>query len=487
MSLAFIPLYIKFLGIEAYGIIGIFTSLVAIFSLFDMGMGATLNRETARLSAQPDGAQRIRDLARTLELIYWLLAGLIAVVVFFMAPLISGFWIKPQALSVVTITDAFAFMGLAIAFQFPFSLYAGGMAGLQKHVSLNLLTATMATLRFGGAAMVLWLVEPTILAFFSWQILVGALQSFMAAMLLWRRLPKSECAARFNGALLRQVWRFAAGVTGISILGVVLAQMDKIVLSKLLTLEMFGYYSLASVVASGLYVIISPVFTAIFPRFSQLIAHRDEEDVKQLYHQSAQLLSVLLLPIAWVLAAFSREILLLWTADPIVADKAHALVSLLVIGTAINGLIHVPYALQLGYGWTRFGLYQNLVSILLLPPLLIVMTKWYGPEGAAITWIALNVGYLLIGQQIMHSRFLRGEKWRWYISDVFSPFMGVFLMASAISWWDSWDVREHIKGSLIWMLVLYGLLLLTAVLFAPHIRKQLSGIMKYLIGKPHAS
>ncbi len=44
MSLAFIPLYIKFLGIEAYGIIGFFTTLQAMFTLLDLGLGYTLNR-----------------------------------------------------------------------------------------------------------------------------------------------------------------------------------------------------------------------------------------------------------------------------------------------------------------------------------------------------------------------------------------------------------------------------------------------------------
>ena len=38
MALAFVPLYIKYLGIEAYGLIGIFVVIQAWLSLFDMGM-----------------------------------------------------------------------------------------------------------------------------------------------------------------------------------------------------------------------------------------------------------------------------------------------------------------------------------------------------------------------------------------------------------------------------------------------------------------
>ena len=39
-SLAFVPLYIKFIGIEAYGLIGFFSSLQIVLSLLDLGLGS---------------------------------------------------------------------------------------------------------------------------------------------------------------------------------------------------------------------------------------------------------------------------------------------------------------------------------------------------------------------------------------------------------------------------------------------------------------
>ena len=60
MSLAFVPLYIKFMGIESYGLVGIFASLLALFGLLDMGLSTTLNRELAGFSEQTGGG-RIRQ------------------------------------------------------------------------------------------------------------------------------------------------------------------------------------------------------------------------------------------------------------------------------------------------------------------------------------------------------------------------------------------------------------------------------------------
>ena len=67
MSLAFIPLYIKYLGIEAYGLIGLFAVLQAWLVLLDMGMSPTLSREMARFTGGHHSPQSIRDLLRTLE------------------------------------------------------------------------------------------------------------------------------------------------------------------------------------------------------------------------------------------------------------------------------------------------------------------------------------------------------------------------------------------------------------------------------------
>ena len=76
MSLAFVPVYIKLLGIEAYGLIGFFLTLVAILSLLDLGLGTTLNRRLAQLSIEKNTAQEMCDLLRTLELIY-LIIGIV--------------------------------------------------------------------------------------------------------------------------------------------------------------------------------------------------------------------------------------------------------------------------------------------------------------------------------------------------------------------------------------------------------------------------
>ena len=421
MGLIFIPLYIKLIGIESWGLIGIFATLQAMFGLLDMGLSSTLNREMARMSALPNKEQEMRNLVRTLEVLYWTIAIFVGMIVVSLSPFLAHHWIKAGQLSSQVIEQAFFIMGFVLALQMPIGFYSGGLMGLQRQVPLNVINVGMSTLRGAGAAVILWLVSPTIQAFFLWQVIISIINIFLLKVFLWRELPSAQTKAVFEKQLLKGNWRFAAGISGITILAVILTQLDKVILSKMLSLEMFGYYTLASTVAMSLTRIFTPVFYSIYPRFTQLVSTGEEERLKRLYHEGSQFMSVLILPIAIVIALFSYEILLLWTKNPIMTGKSYLLVSILTWGTALHGMMVLPYALQLASGWTSLSIYKNIIAVILLVPLIIVMTMHYGAKGGAIVWLILNMGYFFFEIPIVHQRLLRKEKWRWYWQDVCCP------------------------------------------------------------------
>ncbi len=468
MQLAFIPLYIKFMGIESYGLIGFYVTLQATLQILDFGLSPTMNRQMARYSVQAEKADEARDLVRTLEWGYWAIGIALGSAMMAAAPFIAAHWIKSGALPINVVHRAVLIMGVLAVLQWPLSFYQGGLMGLQRQVLSNGLKIAMTTLGGGGAVLILWLVSPTITAFFSWQVFTGALYITLIAIFFWRSLPSSPRAPRFDPSLIRNVSRFAVGMTGITLSTVLLTQMDKVILSKLLSLDMFGYYILAGVVGNGLYVLITPVFDTIFPRFSALAAIGDEEALRSLYHRSSQLMAVLILPVASVVALFAFDILLVWTGNAEAARNAAPIAGVLVIGTALNGLMNVPYALQLAHGWTSIGLRINTVFVMTLLPAIVFMATHFGAVGAATVWVALNAIYMVVGVPLTHRRLLKGEARRWFTEDVGLPLVGAVLVA--------WMGRELIASPMhpLAALVSLSTLLLggltAAALAAPQIR-----------------
>jgi O-antigen/teichoic acid export membrane protein len=420
MSVAFVPVYIALLGIEAYGLIGLYVSLQALFFILDAGMSSTLNRVLAGHAHRSEGTRQARELARTLEWIYWPMGLLIFALVFAGSGPVAAYWLHPVGFTTPEVTHALVLMGLALALQWPSTLYSGGFRGLERQVALNSALAGFVTLRNVGAVAVLWFWSPTITAFLWWQVAVGAMQSLTLAFGFWRVLPGDE-VPRFRRTRLAEVAHFSAGMAAISAVSFLLAYSDRIILSRVLPLDQFGYYALAATAAAVLAPIVQSFFNAVFPRFSNLVAAAREAEVSALYHGATQWLTVCVAPAAAVLSLFAVDALRLWSGNVVLAETSGPILALLVIGVALNGLATVPYALQIANGWTRLTLVQNSIALLAMLPALCWLAPRFGGLGVAAAWIALNFAYLAIGVPLMHRRLLRGQFPAWLLRDVLPP------------------------------------------------------------------
>lgn len=430
MQLAFVPLYIKYLGIEAYGLIGMFAILQAWLGLLDMGMKPALGREMARFGAGAHNAEALRDLLRSIEIIGVAIAVVVAVGIWLASGWLARDWLTAKSLPVYVVAQAFGLMGAVTALSFVESIYVSSITGLQRQVLQNAVTSTLVTVRGVGAVVVLAEVSPTIAAFFVWQGVVSLITVVVLAAVVYRVLPCSSRPARFSVAALVGIWRFAAGMMAITLLSLLLTQVDKILLSRLLTLEAFGYYALAGVVANALYTLVGPIGSAYYPRFTELATRGDELALREAYHQGAQLVAVLMGSAAVVLMVFGDRVLLLWTSDPLLTYQVAPLMAVLALGALFNGLMWMPYQMQLAHGWTTLAIKTNIVAVCILVPSILWLVPRYGVGGAAWAWVTLNGGYIIFSVYFMHRRVLLTEKWRWYRQDVLIP----LTVATATAW-----------------------------------------------------
>src|SRR5207237_9585310 len=97
LQLGLVPVYVRVMGIEAYGLIGFYVALIAILQVVEIGLGPTINREMARAGASGD-RKRQRNALRTLELIYGASALLLGVSIAASSQLIADYWVHPQLL-----------------------------------------------------------------------------------------------------------------------------------------------------------------------------------------------------------------------------------------------------------------------------------------------------------------------------------------------------------------------------------------------------
>lgn len=428
LALICTPFYIKLLGVEAYGLIAFFLTVQLLLQALDLGLGGVVNREMARSRAAP--APDFATFVRTLETWYWILGLGLGAIAYVALPALSSVWLKPNDFEHAQIEAAARVFSALVVLQWPMAFYVNAVSGLQRQVAVNTIQIPFSIVASVGGLIFIWLGPRSVAWLFAWQASLSFVGLLVVRRYFWQHAPVARKGAPRDARVLLRHRRLALGMSGIAVTGLLITHLDKIILSRLLPLESFAHYSLAVTVARGLYVFISPVFSAYLPRLSALVASGDAPSLRHCYHTATQTMAVMIVPLALVLGIYARDVLELWLRNTPLAASVAPLAALLVIGTFLNGLMNMPYALQLACGNTRIGLMTNLVLVLLLVPTLIVVATHFGAVGAAAMWPVANALYLAAALPVTHRVLLGGELGRW-VTDIVPPFLGAAAVAGA--------------------------------------------------------
>lgn len=427
VTICTVPLYLHYLGVEAYGLIGFFTALQAMFAVLDLGLSQSINREVARAHSV-DELTRVRDLLHTLAMGYWAVAVVIAVGMWAAAPWVARHWLS-ASLDAGTLSNVVALMGFTVACRFPLALYLGALIGARRMGLVSLIEIIMVAIANLGAVGILAVISPTLEGFFLWHALVALIHILLVQAVAWRVLQREGGPRpRFDMAGLQRIWRFSAGLAVTAILGAIFVQSDKVVLSKIVSLSDLGRYTLAGIAARSLYVLTAPAFSAVYPQMASMLAAGRIDEIAKLYRFGTRLLMAVLFPAAVFLAVFSTMIFTLWTGDPGLAQSLYPVVGLLLFGTALNSAMHFPYALQLAFGQSSLPMMINMILLAIFVPLLILLSLRLGIVGAAAAWAILNTLYLFLGTWLTHRRLLPGVGFHWLGGDVGFPLLASLII-----------------------------------------------------------
>ena len=430
LVLVLAPAYIDALGLEAWGLVGILAMLSVWFNLLDVGLTPAISRElAARGQGNAAAARAAAGLVRCVEWIYLAVVISVISVVALAASSVATGGLNLSVLQAGPAGQALMLIGVVVGLRLYENIYRAVLTGLEELLVLNLLSSVFALLRWGGGlAFILTFGPPNVVDLFAWQAAVSALSLLVFAIVGHRHLRAAVGSARADFAALKRIRGFAAGIAATSALGVLLTQVDKILLSRMLPLADFGGYVLAASLVDALSLLAAPLYAALTPRFVRLYEAHDTQALAALYLQATQLLAVLLMPCALLLVVHAEGVIRAWSGDAALASRIAPLVAVLALGRMINASMQLPAALQFGAGWTSLGAKTNLVAVLFLVPLILLTVPIYGALGYAWCWVALNIGYLAVTTFVLHRRLLPQVRNRWLRDAVLLP------AAMALGW-----------------------------------------------------
>lgn len=417
---AFVPLYVHILGIDAYGLIAFNAVVLGLLYVADAGLSAAFAREAAKSGP----GQGLLDLLISIERVLFTILTLVGAVFMLAVPLIGSNWLNGT--SRVTgehIMQCLWLMGIAILPQIGMFLYFGGLMGLQRQVSANLLWIGFSVARSGLVVIPIYFI-PDIRIFFVWQAIVAILTLFVMRATLLRHIiapiqisPVESIRGNFSWSSLRAIRGYAAGMLGMSVIAALNTQIDKLVVSNFAPLREFSSYTLASTLAQVPIILTLPIGSALLPRLTEALQDsRRHSEILILYRSASYFIACVGSISSLSLFLFIEELFAIWLPGVPISSVTIMAGRILAIGSLLMTLQLAPYQLSLANGHQKTNLRLGAAMLLTTIPLQILLTYKFGVLGAAIPWLFLNfIGFVYLGN-VLNKKFAPFKVSQWFLS-----------------------------------------------------------------------
>jgi O-antigen/teichoic acid export membrane protein len=411
----FVPIYINLLGIESYAIINFYSVLLSILLIADAGLSATLNRELAK----SENKIYQGNLVRTIEYLYFIIAFFLFLFVYLFSETISDNFLNSENITQEKLTLCIKLMGASISFQLLSILYNSGLMGLQKQVKSNTIQFFSSLFRQGFVLLPLYFFK-TLEVFFIWQLIINIIFFLISREALWRYI-KNETQPFFKKKIIKDIGRFTLGMMAMSVIAALNTQLDKLLVSNMLSLKTFGYYSIASILAQSPSILILPIAVAILPRMTKMIAKNQKSELQELFHNYSFIIASIASTITLILFLYTKDFIYIWTNDLAISSEINYVSKVLLIGGLFLSLQYMPFHLAIANGHTKTNIVLGLILAILIAPSLYFSINSYGLIGATFPWLILNIiatfylGYFII------KIFLIGNFKVWLFKDTMLP------------------------------------------------------------------
>jgi O-antigen/teichoic acid export membrane protein len=387
------PYFIRSLGDARYGVWCVVESILAYFTLFDLGIASCLVRYVARFHAANERAELNRLVSCCLAIF-----SAAAVCVLILGSALVPF-VGPgleRKLGEPGDVPAFMLLMLAnLALALPLSIFPTILDGLQRFGIKSVVRLTFLAFRVGGIIYVME-TRPGLLPLAVVYTIANLLEQAAMAALVFRLLPGLRLSARqIDRATLKLVKGYSLDAFLAMVAGRITLQTGAIVVGGFLTVAAAAHYAIAARLVELAKNLLRSVTTTLTPAVSEREARGDFDGVRKVLMHGTRCVLYLVLPIHLGLLFFGSPFLSRWIGGPQYAawcfPAAAILSATLTIGVAQSVAARILYGMGTIRLFARLALVEAAVNLVLS----LVLVGPMGIEGVAIAFALPNVLFCL--------------------------------------------------------------------------------------------
>jgi len=433
LSFVAVKYIFKQLGEDALGIIYFtFTMNALLCAVLEMGICSTTVREvSARFESEPN---YIRDLIRTFSLFYWGIYALFGVTIFFLAPVLVEKWINLKTMDPATAIYVLRILGIASLVALPKSLYVSLFRGLQRMEFNNFIDVVTSGLQQFGTILILAL-GGNLYHVVYWFAACYGLRIITYSAVSFRFFPLRALIPGYSSGVIKRNLGFASRMMSISIMATIHTQADKLIISKLLPIGVFGYYGVAYGNVSKGTLVTSAISQAAYPSFSAIFKAGDRTGLMSQYQKLQDLLCFGIVPL---FAAIPFTLLPLFSY--LLNEQAARILllptTLLCVGFYMNGTVNIPYIFSLAVGKPGIVVRQNFYALFVVLPVTVLLIYYFGLTGAGLSWVFYHLFYYSYAVPRMCRECMEIPVWKWYLH-----VLKIFILVS-LTYGSAWAIVE---------------------------------------------
>ncbi len=396
-----IPLLIRSIGAERFGILSLAWVLIGYLSLFDLG----LSRALTKLVAEKLGQGRHEDIPELIWTAVWMMLAL-GIIVAIASGLCLPFVVRkflniPDNLEQETL-KAFYLLILTLPMVIPSIGLRGVLDAFERFDLSNAVRIPLGIYTF---------LSPLAVIPFSQSLfpivgvlVIGRLASCVAHLIFcFRIVPEMTRNIALNRNMIAPLFRFGSWMTVSNIVQPLMVYSDRFLIGSLVSMSAVAYYATPNEVITKLWLFPIALTGVFFPAFSSTFVQNREHTVL-LFDKGLKYIFAAVYPACLIIIVFAKEGLLLWLGETF-AQNSTSVLQWMSLAVFVHSLGHVPYSLIQGIGRPDLTGKLHLIE---LPFYLLILQQFvshYGIIGAAIAWLIRISADTLI-MQIMALRLL---------------------------------------------------------------------------------
>ena len=377
-----IPLIIRGLGIERFGILTLAWALTGYFNLFDFGIG----RAITKIVSEHLGGNKKYDIAAMVGsglsvitimgcfgafLLYLFAQELVSLIKNIPEPLMR------ETLVVVNI------LAITIPIVICSSYLRGVLEAFQKFKYINYIRMPINILTYVGPAVLLEYSNELgyIALILSTLRVIELIANFIYSRKLLKLKSKHYLINIYN---IKEMLKYGGWITITNIFGPFVVYIDRFIISSVVSINAVAYYVTPSEIITRLMIIPGALSGVMFPAFSASFRN-DLTTAANIYERGLKYTIIIMFPITIIIYTFAERLLELWLGYQFSVNSTEVL-KLIIIGALINSLSYIPYALIQASGLPSFIAKQQFYTFPIFCVLIYTLTNFHGVIGAAMAW-----------------------------------------------------------------------------------------------------